>query len=81
MLSIASKALSTINTLLSPTKTMINSSGMETYEARLATFQSAQVISKKRSSNIKGSKSAKWTISNPSPEQVYIFPQKTRLIY
>ena len=63
-----SKAFSTIQSLLSPSK--VNPPNMETYEARLASFEKAQAGSKKRNSNSKGAKGVKWPHKSPGAVDV-----------
>lgn len=43
---------------------------MESYAARLASFNAAHPPSKKRASSASGGKTLKWPHKNPSPPQV-----------
>ena len=66
-----SKAFSTIHDFLSPSK--MNPPNMQTYEARLASFEKAQAGSKRRNSNAKGGKGAKWPHKSPGAVDVSRF--------
>ena len=71
MFSIA-KAFATVHNLLSPSKAMAIRNGMETFAARLATFDSGRPAGTKRASNAKASKSAKWPHATPAPADVWL---------
>jgi len=52
---------------------MLNAQGMETFDARLASFGAPRPAGKKRASSAKGAKGAKaqtWPHASPSAEQV-----------
>lgn len=49
---------------------MISPIGMETFEARLESFNAAHAITKKRTSNTKGAGKLKWPHKSPAPAQV-----------
>ena len=70
MLAIASRALATVNSYISPVKTMPEVESMELLEARLKTFQAPRFTGRKRTSNANGGKSGQWDLKNPSAEQV-----------
>ena len=54
-------------------KDMASTEGMETYAARLASFDIAHPGGKKRTSNAKGAKTLKWPHKTPSVAQVRSF--------
>jgi hypothetical protein len=64
------KSLATVYSLLSPTKAMAPEHGMEFYSTRLESFQTAHPLSKRRASNAKNAKTAKWQHVTPSPEDL-----------
>ena len=70
MLAIASRALATVNSYISPVKPMPAVESMDLLEARLKTFQASRSTGRKRTSNTKGSKTGKWELKSPSAEQV-----------
>ena len=49
---------------------MATSEGMETYAARLASFDIAHPTAKRRTSTAKGAKTVKWQHKTPSPADV-----------
>ena len=70
MLSLASKAYTTVHSYLSPAKDTPSIQTMETFAARLESFSIALATGKKRTSSAKGTKAGKWPHKNPSPDQV-----------
>ena len=63
-----SKAFSTIQSFLSPSKMI--APNMETYEARLVTFEKPQAGPKRRNSVTKGTKGSKWLHKSPGAMEV-----------
>ena len=55
--------------------TMTVANKMDSYAARLASFNTAHPTTRKRASNAQGAKTLKWPHKQPSPPQVYRSPQ------
>ena len=68
------KIIASVHNILSPSKTMSNSESMDTFAARLASFDVAHPATKRRTSNAKGAKTLKWPHQNPSASAVSSMP-------